>query len=73
MNGSEFLRRVKKLGKAKGVAVSFDTKQGKGSHGTLIYGSGRTTLKDRKKEIGQGLLSSMLDQLGIKKDDFDAA
>jgi hypothetical protein len=26
----------------------------KGSHGTLYYGSGLTTVKDRKKQIGPG-------------------
>ncbi len=38
----------------------FETKRGKGSHGTLYYGSRKTILKDRKKEIGQGLLSKIL-------------
>jgi hypothetical protein len=27
-------------------------------------------LKDRKKEIGPGLLNAMLNQLGISRDDF---
>jgi hypothetical protein len=37
---------------------------------TLWYGERRTTLKDRKKEIGAGLLRAMLDQLGIDRKDF---
>ncbi len=45
---------------------------GKGSHGRLYYGDRFTTLKDRKKEIGPGLLKAMLDQLGLTKEDFEA-
>lgn len=30
-----------------------------------------TTLKDRRKEIGPGLLKAMLDQLGLTKEDLD--
>ena len=41
-----------------------------GSHGTLYAGERRTTVKDRKKEIGKGLLAKMLTDLGIDKDDF---
>ena len=43
----------------------FSDGRGKGSHGTLYYGSGMTTIKDRKKEIGPGLLKSMCNDLGI--------
>lgn len=44
---------------------------GKGSHGRLYYGDRFTTLKDRKKEIGPGLLNAMLDQLGLTKKDLE--
>ena len=30
----------------------------------------RTTVKDRKKEIGKGLLNKMLADLGIDRDEF---
>ena len=70
MNGSEFERRIKKLGRRRGVAVSFDSGYGKGSHGRLYYGERFTTLKDRRKEIGPGLLKAMLDQLGLTKEDL---
>jgi len=49
----------------------FETKRGKGSHGTLYYGSRKTILKDRKKEIGQGLLSKILAGLGLAKNDMN--
>jgi hypothetical protein len=35
MNGDEFIKKVKKLGKKNDVAVRFEQKHGKGSHGTL--------------------------------------
>jgi hypothetical protein len=42
-----------------------------GSHGRLYYGERFTTLKDRKKEIGPGLLKAMLDQLGLRREDIE--
>ncbi|OQY11582.1 MAG: hypothetical protein B6I31_04685 [Desulfobacteraceae bacterium 4572_19] len=50
--------------------MRFETKRGKGSHGTLYVGNKKTILKDRKKEIGTGLLNKILKTLGINKDDF---
>ena len=70
MNGDEFVRRVRKLGKATGESVRFESRHGKGSHGRLYYGSNFTTVKGRKKEIRVGLLHAMLDQLGLTLDDI---
>lgn len=69
--GNEFERRIKKIGRKRGISVSFDSGRGKGSHGRLYYGNRFTTLKDRRKEIGPGLLSAMLDQLGLTKADLE--
>ena len=44
--------------------------EGSGSHGTLYVGERKTTVKDRKKEIGKGLLAKMLGDLQIEKSDF---
>ena len=44
---------------------------GKGSHGTLHYGSRKTTLKDLRKEISTALLHAMLGQLGLSRRDLD--
>jgi mRNA interferase HicA len=71
VTGNELERRVRKLGRRRGIAVSVDGGHGKGSHGRLYYGGRFTTLKDRKKEIGPGLLKAMLDQLGLTKDDLE--
>jgi predicted RNA binding protein YcfA (HicA-like mRNA interferase family) len=72
MTGSEFERRIKSLSRKRGVPVLFDRGHGKGSHGRLYYGDRFTTLKDRKKEIGPGLLKAMLDQLGLTKRDLES-
>ena len=71
MTGHEFEARVRKLGRTRGVIVSFDSGRGKGSHGRLYLGSRFTTLKDRRKEIGPGLLGAMLHQLGLTKKDLE--
>jgi hypothetical protein len=71
MNGHEFETRVRRLGRARGIGVSFDPGRGKGSHGRLYYGERFTTMKDRRKEIGPGLLIAMLHQLGLTKRDLE--
>jgi len=50
--------------------VRFVASEGAGSHGTLYAGERKTTVKDRKKEIGKGLLAKMLTDLEIDRDDF---
>ncbi len=52
------------------MVVTFDAAAGKGSHGTLYFGDLKTTVKDRKKEIGKGLVKKMLDDLGIDRSEF---
>ncbi len=50
--------------------MRFEARRGKGSHGRLYYGSRFTTVKDRRKEIGVGLLNAMLGQLGLTRADI---
>jgi predicted RNA binding protein YcfA (HicA-like mRNA interferase family) len=71
MTGGEFERKIRKLGRQRGVLVAFDRSHGKGSHGRLYHGDRFTTLKDRKKEIGPGLLTAMLDQIGLSRKDLE--
>ena len=70
MNGRQFIARVRKWARSRNLEVRFVASEGYGSHGTLYAGERRTTVKDRKKEIGKGLLAKMLTDLGIDKDDF---
>ena len=70
MNGNELVRRIRALGHRRNIPVQFYPKPGKGSHGVLYLGSRRTTIKDRKQELGAGLLADMLRQLGVRKRDL---
>ena len=71
MVGHEFVRRVRRLGRKRGVGTRFEARPGKGSHGRLYFGERFTTVKDRRKEIGVGLLAAMLRQLGLKREDLE--
>lgn len=71
MNGNELLRKLRRVGKRKGFRVWLEMGHGKGSHGMLYFGDRETMSKDRKKEIGAGLLASMLNDLGILKNELD--
>ncbi len=69
VTGAEFIRRVKKLGRRRGVRVEFVVERGKGSHGTLYFGDRLTVVKHRASELKPGLLHAMLRQLGLKLED----
>ena len=70
MTGRQFIARVRKWARSRDLEVRFVASEGTGSHGTLYAGERKTTVKDRKKEIGKGLLAKMLADLGIDRDDF---
>jgi hypothetical protein len=71
MTGAELLRKITRLGQTRGIAVSFDSRHGKSSHGTLHYGNRKTILKDLRKDIGPGLLNAILDQLELSRRDLE--
>ena len=64
------MRRVRAIGRERGVTVRVDTKRGKGSHIVMYYGSNKTVVKDRRKELSPGELSSMIRQLELTRNDF---
>ena len=70
MNGKQFMTRVRRWARAKDLKTRFIASEGAGSHGTLYVGNRKTTVKDRRKEIGKGLLNKMLADLGIPKNEF---
>ena len=70
MTGKELVRRVRVVGRQRGVAVRFEPRAGKGGHGRLHFGDRFTTVKDRRKEVGPGLLAAMLRQLGLSREDI---
>jgi mRNA interferase HicA len=65
MTGNEFIRKVRRLGRKRGIPVTFVAERGKGSHGTLYYGDKRTTVRNPKDELKTGTLHAMLTQLGV--------
>ena len=65
VRGGEFLRKVHDLARRKDMRYAFVPAKGKGSHGTVYFGSAFTIVKDRKKELGVGLLRAMCRDLGI--------
>ena len=70
MKGSEFIKKVKKLAKAKGLKVEIDSSRGKGSHITLYYGKRYTVVRNMKDELKTGTYKAMLNQLGIQENEF---
>lgn len=65
MTGAEFMRRVRKLGRRRDMAVNWVSERGKGSHGTLYYGPRFTIVQNLNHELKKATLHTMLDQLGL--------
>jgi mRNA interferase HicA len=65
MKGNEFIRKVRKLGRQRGVRVAFVAERGKWSHGTLYYGDKLRVDRNPKDEPKTGTLHAMLGQLGL--------
>ena len=68
--GNDFIRRIEELGRKRGVAIGTDSKRGKGSLVTLYYGDHKIIVKDTRKELGPGLLSKMIRDLGLGRRDL---
>lgn len=70
MKGSEFLRKLKALGRQRKVEVRIEQRRGKGSHSTLFYGNRFTIIRNLKDELKTGTFKAMLKQLGIDEKDL---
>ena len=70
MTGSEFIRRIRKLGRQRGIKVEFVPERGKGSHGTLYFGERHTIVRNPKDELKTGTLHAMLVQLDLTRADL---
>jgi len=70
MTGSDFIRKLKTLGKARRIAVSLNAARGKGSHQTLYFGGAFTIVRNPKDELKTGTFHAMCKQLGIKPSDL---
>ncbi|MSP20866.1 MAG: type II toxin-antitoxin system HicA family toxin [Alphaproteobacteria bacterium] len=63
MKGGELVKRIRRLGAERGVAVTDRT--GKGSHTVLYYGAVRATVPDLRRDLKIGTLHAILRQLGL--------
>ena len=70
VKGSEFLKRVMKLAKTKGLPFGVKKERGKGSHLTVYYADRYTILRNPKDELKTGTYHAMLKQLGIDKSEI---
>jgi len=70
MKGSEFLKKLKALGRDRKVEVKIESRRGKGSHSTLFYGNRFTIIRNLKDELKTGTFKAMLKQLGINENDL---
>jgi mRNA interferase HicA len=64
LKGSEFLRKLTRLARRKGIDLKRTTR-GKGSHQTLYLEGRKATLPDAKKELKPGTFRAICAQLGI--------
>ena len=71
MKGSELVRRLRKLGRRRGITVELFPERGKGSHGTLYFGGRFTIVRNLKDELKTGTLHAMLSQLGLTLEDLN--
>ncbi len=70
MKGSELVRKIKRLGRARSITVTFVARRGKGSHGTLCFGASQAVVPDLKAELRTGTLHAILAQLGLQASDL---
>ncbi|OWQ44480.1 hypothetical protein CDL60_25590 [Roseateles noduli] len=70
MTGNDFIRRIRTLGRARGVSVQLNSKRGKGSHQLLHFGRAFTVVRNPKDELKTGTLHAMCTQLGIRVTDL---
>ncbi len=65
--GNELIRRVQAYAKTHDISCAWRPELGKGSHGVLILGNGRTVVRNPKDELKTGTLHAMLKQLGLSR------
>jgi mRNA interferase HicA len=70
VKGNEFLKKLRKLAKERGIAFEWHPNLGKGSHGILKFGDKKTVLRNVKDELKTGTFHAMLKQLGLSEKDL---
>jgi mRNA interferase HicA len=54
MIGTQFIRKIKKLGRRNNIEMQYLSQRGKVSHGALFYGSAFTIVRNPKDELKNG-------------------
>jgi len=70
MTGLQFIKRVRKLARAKGLTFEVNRERGKGSHVTICYADRYTILRNPKDELKTGTYRAMLKQLDIDRSEI---
>lgn len=70
MRGAEFVRRIHRLGRDRGIPVRWVPERGKGSHGLLYFGDQVTVVRNLKDEVDKQAFHGMLKQLGLSAEDL---
>lgn len=70
VRGKEFIRRVQRHARDRGLRFEWRPDLGKGSHGILVLGDRRTVVRNPKDELKTGTLHAMLKQLGLSREDI---
>lgn len=68
MNGREFQRRARRYARRNGLEWRYETRKGRGSHGTFYLGERQTTVQ--YGEIPIDTLMDMFRDLGIDRRRF---
>ncbi len=63
MKRREFIKKIRKLAKEKGLEVTIDKRKGKGSHYMAFVGDRRATIP---KKLPPPLREAILKQLGLE-------
>jgi mRNA interferase HicA len=71
LKGVELLRRLRKAGRKRNVAVTLVATRGKGSHAMLIFGDSAVTIPDIQRELKTGTLHAILKDLGLSMKDLE--
>ncbi|MFV2073042.1 MAG: type II toxin-antitoxin system HicA family toxin [Thermoanaerobaculales bacterium] len=70
VKGAELLRKLRRIGRSRGVRVSLVRERGRGSHATVYYGDRPAVVPNLKHELKTGTLNGILKQLGLERDDL---
>ena len=70
MSGNEFIRKVKAIGRARGIDVRLNAARGKGSHQTLYFGTAFTVVRNPKDELKTGTFHALCAQLGLRSNEI---